>query len=212
MAWRIYRVDWATNDTTLTAQPGTAHIYADSAADLPTVTQITAAGCTPLTGSDALDVATGAQYRLDSSGVWHLQTVTNADIIAQLAALQQEIGNLYNDIADAHDAAAAAYNYDTSAQYQIQTGDDLDNYVNPGAYACTSAAIAASLQNCPFTSAGFRLECRRISGVPGDTNLRAVQTIYTNMTTSTGQGFYFSRTRTSSGWGAWYRYTGAAAV
>lgn len=210
MAWRIYRVDWATNDTTLAAQPGTAHIYADSAADLPTVTQITAAGCTPLTGSDALDVSTGAQYRMDSAGVWHLQMVTNADIIAQLTAVQQEISRLYNDIDSTYAAAMAAYDYDTSAEYQIQNGDDLDDYNDPGAYACTSAAIAASLTNCPFLSAGFRLECRRISGIAGEQSLRAVQTIYTNMTGATGQGFFFSRTRTSAGWGTWYKYTGVS--
>lgn len=126
----------------------------------------------------------------------------SADSLA--AAMRAMIADAVPDIVAA--AVSAVYQYGDAAQ--IQSGDDLNDYNTPGAFPCVSGAVAGSLSNCPVSAVGFRLEVRRIAGVSGESTLRAVQTIYPNMTSGTGYGFFYARTRTSAGWGAWYKYTG----
>lgn len=40
---------------------------------------------------------------------------------------------------------------------QIQSGDDLDNYKTAGTYYSSGASVSASLQNCPWTTSGFKM-------------------------------------------------------
>lgn len=82
--------------------------------------------------------------------------------------------------------------------FNINTGDNLDDYVDAGVYKAKNASTAASLINCPVSD-GFRLEVRYISDAT-----RRIQTIYPNAAT----GYFYMRNYTATGWGNWYRYGG----
>lgn len=49
------------------------------------------------------------------------------------------------------------------SQKMIDANDDLNDYVTPGNYTCAGSGVAATLSNCPLTTAGFRLEVIEIN-------------------------------------------------
>ena len=77
----------------------------------------------------------------------------------------------------------------------IPSGEDLDDDTTPGIYGCSTAAIAATLSNCP-TTYGFKMEIRTTSA-----SNRFTQLIYENV----GTGDMYVRTYAGSGWGVWNR-------
>ena len=86
----------------------------------------------------------------------------------------------------------------------INSGDDLNDYFNPGTYRAATASIAASLYNCPTTS-GFRLEV--VSTISAASSGYQIQRLYPN--NSDGEFFMRRRLGASSGnWGDWYRFAG----
>ena len=69
---------------------------------------------------------------------------------------------------------------------RLQTGQDLNDYITPGSYWCTTSAIAESLINCPY-SGRFKLVVDEASSggeivyqyiIPGHTGENSVYTIY----------------------------------
>ncbi len=86
----------------------------------------------------------------------------------------------------------------------ISSGEDLNDYFNPGTYRAATAAIAGSLYNCP-TASGFRLEV--VSTISAASSGYQIQRLYPN--NSEGEFFMRRRLGASSGnWGAWYRFAG----
>lgn len=47
----------------------------------------------------------------------------------------------------------------------IASGDDLNTYTTAGIYRCATAAIAASLSNCPISNVGFNLDVVQLYNV-----------------------------------------------
>ena len=102
------------------------------------------------------------------------------------------------------------YCYGTAAT-TIPSGANLDTYVTPGAYRCTSNTIAASLYNCP-TANGFRMEV--MSTIASASTGYQIQKIYPNNT----NGEFFMRRRGAASsdpdvpdpWSDWYKFQGTA--
>lgn len=76
----------------------------------------------------------------------------------------------------------------------IEEDANLNSFIHPGLYGCMTAAIAQSLSNCPTTSNFSMIVMRKSQG-------NQTQVIFT------GQ-YIYTRTRSSSGWGDWYKFTG----
>jgi hypothetical protein len=91
------------------------------------------------------------------------------------------------------------YAYSTATQ--IASGTDLNQLTGVGHYCSASGTISSSLSNTPYTSYGFMMEVRQTTG-----SAVVVQTIYPN---SNGY-FYMRRGTSTTNWGSWYKYTGAA--
>ena len=106
-------------------------------------------------------------------GAWKQYYATN---ISDLVAM-----NL-NDIAD--------------TAFYVNEGDDLDNYLTPGAYRIATAEVAASITNSPpYSSAGGRLIVSATSSSGGKIQVIIYNSVY-------GQIWY--RIRSNSGtWGDW---------
>ena len=79
----------------------------------------------------------------------------------------------------------------------ISANTNLNDVTTPGIYACANSTTAATLSNCPFNDIGFTMLVTQKS-----TSLQ-IQLIMT------GDGMY-SRRRTTTGWGAWRKYTSTA--
>lgn len=69
---------------------------------------------------------------------------------------------------------------------RLQTGQDLNDYITPGSYWCTTSAIAGSLKNCPYRGR-FKLVVDKVSSggeiiyqyiIPGHTSYNSIFTIY----------------------------------
>ena len=69
---------------------------------------------------------------------------------------------------------------------RLQTGQDLNDYITPGSYWCTTSAIAGSLINCPYKGR-FKLVVDKVSSggeiiyqyiISGHTNYNSIFTIY----------------------------------
>ena len=69
---------------------------------------------------------------------------------------------------------------------RLQTGQDLNDYMTPGSYWCTTSAIAGSLINCPYKGR-FKLVVDKVSSggeiiyqyiIPGHTSYNSIFTIY----------------------------------
>ena len=52
------------------------------------------------------------------------------------------------------DTISAVFGADSTS---MSNGDDLNNYLTPGAYRCAAASIAQTLSNTPYTNGGFHL-------------------------------------------------------
>lgn len=82
---------------------------------------------------------------------------------------------------------------------QINSGDNLDDYITPGAYVSSTNSISQSLTNCPVMVA-FRLEILQVANID-----RFCQFIYPN-----GEGTFYIRNRLSGRWSVWYKFEGTA--
>lgn len=87
----------------------------------------------------------------------------------------------------------------------LTSGQNLNSLYLDRLYVCPSAATAASLSNCPYTSSAFLLLCcPLVAEVTGATSSSPrIQIIFAGST-------IYIRRRTSSSWGSWYKYTGTA--
>lgn len=79
----------------------------------------------------------------------------------------------------------------------LSSGTDL-NDLTLGRYYCNTSAIAASLGHTPITGSGFVIDHLTTAG-------NAKQILYPISQTA---AHIYSRSRTSSGWGSWYRFEG----
>lgn len=78
----------------------------------------------------------------------------------------------------------------------ILLNSNLNNLTIPGFYSASSGSVAASLANCPYSSAGFSM-------IVMQRGSQLTQTIITAHT-------LYTRILASGGWGAWYQYEGTA--
>ena len=88
----------------------------------------------------------------------------------------------------------------------IPEGADLNDYgeiFGIGVYYSTNSSRTKSLNHCPFTGAGFKLEVFSISSSSKQ------QRLYPMSAGSAAGGFYI-RSRTTSGWASWYWIAGTA--
>lgn len=88
-------------------------------------------------------------------------------------------------------------NFQSLIYTQIQSGENLNNLTNIGFYGCPTSTIASSLINCPVSDSNFAMIILRKSGS------LITQVIYSGTT-------IYSRTKTSSGFNNWYKFTGTA--
>lgn len=80
---------------------------------------------------------------------------------------------------------------------EIPSNTDLNTITAVGLYGCANSTVCSTLSNCPMSGGGFALFL-----VPKSTSYYS-QIIFSGSAT-------YSRTKTSSGWGTWYKYTGTA--
>lgn len=78
----------------------------------------------------------------------------------------------------------------------IPENADLNNYTTDGTYRADSAAIAATLTNCPVSSTAFKMKVEHLHSTAND---RIRQTIYQHIQTSNT----YVRTCQSGTWGEW---------
>ena len=81
----------------------------------------------------------------------------------------------------------------------IAPNSDLDDLTAAGVYYSDSAATSASLSNCPHTASIFHM----FVYLPYGVNIH--QILYP--VSSGGNGYYYKRMKTTSGWTAWARFT-----
>lgn len=190
----------------------------DTVADLPLLTIFDDRNIVLAQGCEALVIDPKSSYKMKSDGTWIIQDVGN-DYYSKT-----EIDNLLNE---KQDLLVLGTNFDSeptsgsdypvrsggvvnytfgAAAVRIQSGDDLNTYVDPGAYRCESNSIAASLVNCP-TSNGFRMEVK--STIASSATGYQLQFIYPN----NANGEFFMRRRGSAGsgtWSSWFKFSGTA--
>lgn len=75
----------------------------------------------------------------------------------------------------------------------ITTGQDLNDLTDIGVYDCANSSITQSLSNCPVTTSFCMIVLKK--------GAYQTQLIFPG-------GTMFSRTRNSSGWASWYKFTG----
>ena len=88
----------------------------------------------------------------------------------------------------------------------IPEGADLNDYgeiFGIGVYYSTNSTRTKSLNHCPFTGAGFKLEVFSISSSSKQ------QRLYPMSSGAAASGFYI-RSRTTSGWASWYWIAGTS--
>lgn len=83
--------------------------------------------------------------------------------------------------------------FDLGAGSPLLSGEDLDDFTEPGTYSCASGTLAAALTNAPQTSYGFKLFV--MVPTPG----QAIQLAITNI----GACTLYLRRYTGSSWGTW---------
>ena len=88
---------------------------------------------------------------------------------------------------------------DFNSDYNIKSGDDLNNYTEEGLYFCPSQSIANTLINCP-TGVAFRLEVKGTTSRYGAS--KYWQIIYSNAETEKHQRVW-KRVYSPSGWSDW---------
>lgn len=85
---------------------------------------------------------------------------------------------------------------------RLQTGQDLNDYITPGSYWCTTSAIAGSLINCPYKGR-FKLVVDKVSSggeiiyqyiIPGHVGYGSIYTIYYRV---------YDTYTSSTPWGPW---------
>lgn len=195
-----------------------AHFVGDSAADLPAISDYTSGGIQITTGSTFHSVADGAEYEMQSDGTWVLsQAGTAAYTKSEIDTMMQAKQNLLVIGTNFDSAPTAGSDYPVrsggvvnytfgAAASRIQSGDDMNDYTEPGAYRCETNAIAASLTNCPTTN-GFRMEVK--STIASSATGYQLQFIYPN--NANGEFFMRRRGSTSSGtWSSWFKFSGTA--
>lgn len=178
------------------------------------------------TANDALDAAGTAKSHADNARIEAAQAKslanyaqTSADNAQTSANNAQTAANNAQTSANnaqvtAENAQAAADNAQATADnalnlaaieddaHKIPENSDLNDYTTPGAYCCTTSAIAATLANGPsYTGAGFRLVVSATSTVGGIVQFAIFNT--------TGNPRIFWRIRNNNGtWSDWIRAIG----
>lgn len=88
----------------------------------------------------------------------------------------------------------------TDGAHTIQSGEDVNDYLTPGAYRCPSAAVAETLENGPpRKDTGFRLIVSAQSSTYGVIHIAILNTSYTEI--------YIRTMTTTDTWGEWVRLT-----
>lgn len=80
---------------------------------------------------------------------------------------------------------------------EIASNTNLNSLTTIGVYGCANSTVCGTLTNCPTSGGGFAM-------IVLPKSISYCTQIIFNASTM------FSRTRTSSGWGTWYKYTGTA--
>ena len=166
------------------------------------------------------DAITAAAETAASTAVGNLDASEVGGELQYIAAISQEngvieptVGTIDNEPTSAsknpvRSGGVVNFCYGT-AETTIPSGANLDIYVTPGAYRCTSNAIAASLYNCP-TANGFRMEV--MSTIASALTGYQIQKIYPN----NNNGEFFMRRRGAASsdpnvpdpWSDWFKFQG----
>lgn len=80
----------------------------------------------------------------------------------------------------------------------ITQSSDLNSYTDTGKYVSETPAITSSLSHCPVTNIAFAMDVTKIGA-------SVTQTIYPAR--EEGGSLLYRRSRSSTTWGDWYRYT-----
>lgn len=144
-----------------------ARYECDTESDLPTAAQ---SDCTLQIGTTAHVIETNSEYKMQSSGVWVLQNsagyYTRAEIDALFASIPQNV-----------------FGNNPAEEFQLSSGDDLNEIIKAGNYTAGSTTIAQNVANSPWTATRYKFVNLVITGTLS-TNLRAVQFIFPNIYTS----------------------------
>lgn len=189
----------AINDLDVPAIGGTTrYIYSVSQSDGKVSASYYNSDSTPTTGSTKLVQSGGVKTYVDNTATT-LQTAIDGkqDILTIDSIPESGSDNVVRS------GGIVNWVYGTTPN-TIASGDDLNDYYTPGTYRAATAAIAASLYNCPTTS-GFRLEV--VSTISAASSGYQLQRLYPN--NSEGEFFMRRRLSASSGnWADWYRFAG----
>ena len=88
---------------------------------------------------------------------------------------------------------SASDSYSLGRGIEIPDGADLNDYIEPGAYFCSSSTHAATLLNCPLSTSNFKLIVERVG---------AESYIRQNIVAGGSTARNFSRVKTSD-WNTW---------
>lgn len=129
--------------------------------------------------------------------------LSSVDNAAQLKYDNTSSGLLSTNVEDAiNEVASSVGNIREELTLRaIPEGGDLNNYQSTGIWYAVTSAVAATIQNTPFTAGAFRLEVKTI------TSGRLVQIIYPN----TDITRFYVRNLSGTGWSAWRRFNGVSA-
>lgn len=113
--------------------------------------------------------------------------------------IKTTLDNAVSDI-DALQTSVNTLNTDVNAlkgmtHQAITSNTDLNTLLDAGFYSCSAASIAQTLVNCPVTT-NFTMAVYKKGS-------------YQTQEILTG-GVIYTRTRNSSGWAGWYKFTGTA--
>ena len=231
----IREIEWSTYESG-TYQPGWVLGYVDTSADLPTAAQIQSAGnVDPLPGSKFILCDSGAEYLLDSAGVWneinkspYADVYTKTEVDTLLSAKQDTLTPGVNmDTAptsgsDNPVTSGGVYSaldkfttsYVIGEIFEENTAYDLNDYTTPGVWRSRSGAITANISHVPAdiqvpnTTRGFRLEVSYVSS-----NLYVRQIVIPAWNANAADQYYIRHYRSSGsppqqGWSNWYLYSG----
>ena len=192
------------------------HVFADDVASMPS----NDADRVFTIGSVCDVVASGDKYMMNSSGNWILQPNASAWLNVYTKAEMDNILSGYQTLLtfgtrtarDSSDSLTSGTIWDSIWEQilglntfpNLVAGDDLNDFTAPGIYRCTNSTAAGQIANMPSSlaqQAGGRLIVFNVGG-----SGRYIQIYIVS-----GARFWL-RSNTSTGWSAWYEYSGTQVV
>lgn len=135
-------------------------LLCDTYADLPTPNGIS--GYELEQGCEAIVIDENAKYRMSSGGSWFISGETFTDVYTKqqidtlLNAKQDDLTAVQMDSVNSGITAAILQELQSYHTIKgIPSNSDVNDYSDRGIYTVGSASVAATINNSPFTSAGY---------------------------------------------------------